>query len=300
MDIETLDLNLLVALDALLAERNVTRAARRLNLSQPALSARLKRLRDVFRDPLLTPARRGLAPTQRALELQAPLRAALDQLRGAVATGAAFDPASAELTVSIMASDAMQFAVLTPLAFALAEEAPGVRLSWRSVDAPGLPKLAERGDVDLALLTPDLAPPTLRMRPLLSEDYVAIVRRGHPRVGAALDLETFCALDHVVTSPLGGGFAGPTDVALAALGRRRRVGLSVSGFLVVPEIVARSDMIALAPERIARARADRLRLLAPPITVPGFEMAMVWHDRAHAHPAQRWLRERLLRIVAEG
>lgn len=300
MDSDRLDLNLLVALDALLAERNVTRAAKRLHISQPALSAQLNRLRDLFGDPLMIPAPRGVTPTARALDLQEPLHAALEQVRGVMAVGARFDPATAKLTVSLMGADATQYALLMPLALALASEAPGVRIAWRASEAQRAALLAERGEIDLAFLTPELAPPNMRMRALFDERYVCIARRGHPKVSGSIDLDTFCALEHVLTSPEGGGFHGPTDVALAAHGRERRVALSVPNFLMTPEVVARSDMIALAPERVARIQADRLQILEPPIPVPGFTIAMVWHDRVDAHPAQRWLRARIVRQVEEG
>lgn len=290
----SVDLNLLAALDALLAERNVTRAARRLNLSQPALSAQLARLRHLFGDPLLLPAQRGMVPTQRALELQDPLRRALEELRAVVAVGSAFDPAAAEFTVSVAASDYVQYAILMPLSAALAREAPGLRFAVRTLDAAGLAAQMERGEIDLAVMTPETAPEPLRRRVLFDERYVAIVRRDHPRVGETLDLDTFCALDHVIVSPRGGGFVGPADAALAAHGRSRRVVLSVPGFLIVPEIVERSDMVALVPGRVARDRAVRLRVLEPPVPVPGFSLAMVWHDRTTDHPAQKWLRARLL------
>lgn len=297
MDIERLDLNLLVTLDTLLAERNVTRAARRLNLSQPALSARLTRLREILGDPLLLPAQRGVVPTKRALELQAPLHEALEGVRRVVAEGAPFSPASAVATIAVAASDYGQYSILMPLASALRTEAPRIRIAWRTIDASALMAQTERGDVDLALMTPETAPELLRMRKLLHERYVAIVRAGHPAVQGEIDLDLFCSLDHVIVSPQGGGFTGPTDAALEAIDRNRRVVLSAPGFLVVPEIVARSDMIALVPYRIARDHTDRLQILAPPVPVPGFEIAMVWHDRTTAHPLQRWLRERIAAIA---
>lgn len=293
-----IDLNLLVALDTLLAERNVTRAARRLGLSQPALSAQLARLRVLFGDPLLLPAQRGMLPTLRALELQDPLHRALEGVRGVVAFGTGFDPAASQMTVSVAASDYGQYAVLLPLIGSLVHEAPGMRLALRALDAAGLSAQMERGEVDLALMTPETAPDTLRQRVLLAESYVTIARRDHHRIGAVLDLDTFCDLSHVVVSPAGGGFSGPTDQALAAHGRTRRVVLSASGFLMVPEIVAQSDLIALVPQAVARGREDRLRLCIPPLPVPGFTIAMVWHDRTSDHPAQRWLRERIRRLVS--
>jgi DNA-binding transcriptional LysR family regulator len=298
MDTSRLDLNLLVTLDTLLAERNVTHAARRLNLSQPALSARLTRLREILGDPLLIPAQRGMVLTQRALELQAPLHEALEGVRNVLTEGAPFEPFSAEATVAIAASDYVQYSVLIPLATALRTEAPKVRIVWRVIDASTLTAQMERGEVDLALTIPESAPETLRMRELYREQYVTIARTDYPLVQGNVDLDLFCALDHVVVSPQGGGFVGPTDVALEAVGRRRRVVLSAPGFLIVPEIIAHSDMISLVPRRIARDRSDRLQIMEPPITVPGFEMAIVWHDRTTTHPVQRWLRERIAAIVS--
>lgn len=294
-----IDLNLLVALDALLAERNVTHAARRLNLSQPALSAQLARLRDLFGDPLLLPAQRGMLPTQRARELQDPLRRALDEVRSVLVAGSRFDPAQATFTARIAASDYTQQAILLPLRHALAHDAPGMSFAFRAIAAGDLVAQMERGDVDVALMVPETAPERLRARVLFAERYVAIVRRDHPAVGPELDLDTFCALDHVVVSPQGGGFVGPADAALAAHGRTRRVAMSVPGFLIVPEIVAGSEMIALVPERLARQGGARFRILEPPVPVPGFDIAMVWHDRTTDHPAQRWLRARLRAQAAE-
>lgn len=288
-----LDLNLLTALEALLAERNVTRAARRLNLSQSALSAQLARLRVLLGDPLLLPAQRGMIPTQRALDLQEPLHRALEQVRAVVAVGTAFDPATSALTVSIAATDYIQYAVLMPLVAALTREAPGMRLAFRVLDAAVLASQMERGEVDMALMTPDTVPDHLRLRKLFDERYVAVVRPGHPGVGAVLDLESFCALGHILVSPDGGGFSGATDAALAAHGRARRVAVSAASFLIVPEMVERSDLIAMVPERLVRDRGGRLRVLEPPLPVPGFAIALAWHDRSNAHPAQRWLRTRL-------
>lgn len=293
MDIDRLDLNLIVTLDVLLAERNVTRAARRLNLSQPALSARLNRLRDIFGDPLLLPASRGMVPTQRALELREPLHYALEGVRQAVAQGVPFDPLTAVATLAISGADYVQYSVLMPLARALRQEAPGIRFAWRTLDVAALGAQMERGEADLALMMPEGAPEALRTTTLYRERYVVIVRKDHPRVRQSIDLDLFCELDHVVVSPRGGGFEGPADLILEAAGRSRRIVLSTPGFLVVPEIVARSDMIAVVPERIARDPTDRLQVMEPPIPIPGFDIAMVWHDRSTTHPTQQWLRTRI-------
>lgn len=286
------DLNLLLALEALLAERNVTRAAARLNLSQPALSAQLRRLRQVFGDPLLVPARRGVIPTQRALELQAPLHEALRALRSVVAERVHFDPSKVELTVAIAASDYVQCAMLDHIV-QIQREAPKLRLSWRQLHALELVGQMERGEVDLAIMTPNTAPKQLLTRPLFDERYVVIARHGHPIVEGAIDIDQLCALTHVAVSPRGGGFSGPTDAALSAIGRQRRVSQSTASFMIVPELVARSDQIALVPERLVRGKSHDLQILKPPIDVTGFSMGLVWHERSDVEPAQVWLRSQL-------
>ncbi|HTH99558.1 MAG TPA: LysR family transcriptional regulator [Acidisoma sp.] len=299
MDTSQIDFNLLVTLDTLLAERNVTHAARRLNLSQPALSTRLARLREIFDDPLLIPVQRGMVPTQKAMELQPRLHEALEAVRQVVVTDSAFDPSRAKATVNIAASDYTQSALLLPLIRALRDEAPGLRVAWRGLDLTTLRVQMERGAVDLAITRPETAPDQLRMRMLCHEDYVLIARSGHPVVTGRIDLDLFCILDHVIVSPDGGGFTGPTDDVLAAMGRSRHVALSVPGFLVVPTIVARSDMIAVVPARIVRDEKERIQVLSPPVRVPGFELAMIWHDRTTTHPLQRWLRDRFAALVAK-
>ena len=297
MDTKTLDLGLLVTLEALLAERNVTRAARRLNLSQPALSARLTRLRETFGDPLLIPAQRGMVLTQRASELQQPLHEALERVRRVVEHGSPVDPASMQATLVIAASDYVQNALLARFSVALRADAPMIRIAWRALDVVALPTQFERGEVDLALAAPEHAPVAMRQRQLYEEDYAVIARHGHPSVQGGLDLDVFCALDHVVVSPQGGGFAGPTDAALEAIGRRRTVALSTPGFLIVPEIISRSDMIAIIPRRIAEGWSDRVQVTEPPLAIPGFVISSIWHDRTTNHPAQGWLRDRLAALA---
>lgn len=299
MDTKNLDLGLLGTLEALLAEQNVTRAARRLNLSQPALSARLARLREAFGDPLLIPAQRGMVLTQRAVELQQPLHEALEGIRRVVGDGTPADPVTMQATLVIAASDYVQYALLARFSVALRAEAPMVRIAWRALDVLALATQLERGEVDLALAAPEHAPAAMRQCRLYDEDYVVIARQGHPAVQSRLGLDAFCALDHVVVSPQGGGFTGPADAALEAVGRRRTVALSTSGFLIVPEIVSQSDMIALIPRRIAGGWSDRVQVLEPPLAIPRFIIASVWHDRTTNHPAQSWLRERLAALAEE-
>lgn len=295
-----LDLNLLVTLEALLAEQNVTRAASRLHLSQPAVSAQLARLRQLFDDPLLIPVQRGMTPTARALELLAPLRQALDQVRATVTTHQQFDPAHTELTVHIACTDYLQAAAVHPLMLRLSRDAPGVRLGVRHLDVAHLEEQMVRGDVDLALMTPHTAPPGLRTRPLFRERYVLAGRQGHPVLREGLAVEAFAALEHVVVSLRGGNFVTAVDHALAAMGHTRRVVLSAASFLSVPDVLRDSDLVALVPSRLLEGRRGAgLMCIEPPFPVEGFDVHMVWHERSHGHTAQRWLRDAVAQLLAE-
>jgi len=291
MDSSRLDLNLLVTLEALLVEQNVTRAAARLRLSQPAVSAQLSRLRDAFDDPLLIPAQRGMTPTAKAVELLAPLRLALDQVRATVASQEDFNPAKSSLTVTIACTDYLQSAVVKGVIAQLRAQAPGMRVALRNLDIAQLEAQMARGDVDVALMTPQVAPPALRTRHLFDEHYVLIGRIDHPGLTAPVTLEKFALLEHVVVSLQGGDFVTPVDDALAALGHRRNVVLSASSFLFVPEIVSGSDLVALVPMRLVQHRAGSLKLMACPFPLEGFDVGMVWHERSHGHSGHRWVRE---------
>lgn len=298
MDTKRLDLNLLVTLETLLVEQNVTKAAARLNLSQPAVSAQLNRLRHEFDDPLLIPAQRGMTPTAKAMELLDPLRQALDQVRATVVSHRNFDPAQAKLTVSIACTDYLQAVVVKPLVVELRMRAPGVRVALRNLDVPQLDAQMARGDVDLALMTPQAASPSLRTRHLFNERYVLIGRRKHPRLREGITVEEFAEMDQVIVSLDGGGFVTPVDRVLADLGHRRNAVLSAASFLFVPEIVSYSDLVALVPERLVRDRADKLMVIDCPFPVEGFAVGMVWHERCHGHGGQRWIREAIVSLMA--
>jgi len=294
LDLHRIDLNLLVSLDMLLAERNVTHAAQRLSISQPALSAQLRQLRDLFRDPLLLPAARGMTPTARALELQAPLREMLATLSSLVAERQPFDPAVADNTFRIAATDSIQAAVCVPLIARVRDFAPAVRVALFPADSPRLAEQLASGELDLAFSTPQSMPESLKTRPLYDETFLCLLRRGHPAGARPLDLDVFCGLDHVLVSPAGGGFAGVVDDVLAQLGRKRRVVASLTSFLVAPALVAESEMICTVPARLARRSGDALNILAPPCEVGAFSVAMGWHPRTDSDPAQKWLRDQAL------
>lgn len=298
MNTKRLNLNLLVTFETLLVEQNVTKAAARLHLSQPAVSSQLNQLRDLFDDPLLIPVQRGMAPTAKALELLGPLRQGLDQVRAALAAHRNFDPAKAKLMVAIACTDYLQAVVVKPLVLELRKKAPGVCVAVRNLDLSQLAAQMERGEVDLALMTPQVAPPTLRARHLFEERYVLIGRRNHPRLRASITLEEFAGLEHVIVSLRGGDFATPVDEALASHGLRRNVVLSAASFLFVSDIVSQSDFVGLVPERLVRDRLERLKVVEPPLPVQGFAVGMVWHERGHGHSGQRWVREALAVLMS--
>jgi len=299
MDIRNVDLNLLVALDALLAERSVSRAALRLHLSQPATSALLARLRELFGDPLLLRSARGMLPTPRAMELLGPIRQVLDQVDAIVKPRAAFDAASAIYTFTLSASDYVEYALLPMLADYLEHKAPGVRLQVRPLDLQLVAKQMETGEVDLCITGLQNALPGLHVRPLYRERMVSVVRRNHPEIGASLTLDQFCSLEHIQVWVRGSGFNTRIDEALAALGRKRHARLAVPHFLLVPEMVARSNMISALPERLARGYAKQLRILEPPVQIEGFTVGEMWHARNELDTAQRWLREVLLELAQD-
>lgn len=298
MDTSRVDLNLLVTLEALLAEKNVTKAAARLHLSQPAVSAQLNRLRDVFEDPLLVPAHRGMTPTAKALGLLVPLRQALDQLRNTLHSHQDFFPGQARLTVTVACTDYVQAAVVLPLMLALRQRAPGVRVAVRHLNPALLEQQLAHGEVDLVIASPGDAPPHLRARHLFDETYVLIGRRNHPRLKIGLKIEEFVQLDQVIVSPAGGGFTTPIDDALAALGHQRRVVMSAASFLFVPQMVATSDLVALVPRRLLRSQLDRLEVIEVPWLAERFNVCLIWHERGHGCAGQRWIRELIVELTA--
>lgn len=290
-DLRTLDLNLLKTLDALLDERSVTRAAARLSLTQPAVSGMLTRLRDNFGDPLFIRAPHGMVPTLRAQQLAPVVKQILNDIN-MLLQPARFDPLTADFTFTLAATDYALKAVVVPFIAALKVRAPNIRVRVIPVEPERLTAQFEQGKIDLALLTPSTTPGDLHSRTLYKERYVCMLRADHPDARAPLSLDRFCALEHILVSYEGESFWGVTDDALAKVGRKRRVGLSVSSFLVLPEVLAVSEMIAVVPSRLASARAS-ICVQEPPVAIHGFTKSMAWHERTHRDPAQQWLRELL-------
>ena len=290
-----MDLNLLLCLHALLEERSVSRAAVRAGLSQPAMSRALARLRDHLDDALLVRNGRGMSATRRAEALALPLRALLGDLDGLLGNRPTFTPASAERVFRIGTADYGAAVLIPPLLARVAREAPGVVVEVHPVpdDVGGA---LESGRLDVAVIPRRAAIAGLVWRHLFAEHFVCVVRGGHPRAGRKpLTLDDFCALGHIVVVPSGRP-GSPVDDALARRGRKRHVVLRLPSFLVAPMVVASSDLVVTTPARLAERFAGLpLVTHVPPLAIPGFRVALGWHERHRGEPGHVWFRG----IVAE-
>lgn len=292
MDIRRLDLNLLVALDVLLDECSVTRAAARLSMSQPALSSALQRLRTLFEDPLFTRAQRGLVPTARARELAEPVKRVLRDAE-TLMRPSTFDPAVATREVRIATTDYMLVSVVVPFLEYLQEAAPGVSLAVRSLEFPDIPGRLARGDLDMGITIPEFAAPELHSRFLYTDRYVGAVRKDHPISEEGVTIDEFCSFPHTLVVPTGGSARGPVDDALATLGTQRTVRISVPSFLALPYVLRRTDLVAIGPERLFRGMTLDLRLFDIPVPIASFDVIAVWHPRVHNDAGHRWMRHKL-------
>lgn len=294
------DLALLGSLDVLLEEANVTRAAERLHLSQPALSAQLARLRELTNDALLVPAKhgRGMTPTARALAIREPLRAALHELHAALARGMDFDPARDSRSFQILASDNGFVMVGLDLVRRIASRAPHVQLAFHTVPADTAGAWLANGKADLLIAADFSTPADARRQQLLSERYVMAQRKAHPRGLAPPDLDAYCALGHVIVSGDGGNFHGFMDDVIARHGRTRNVAVSVQQYHLAPLVIEATDYVCALPERFLQRFSDRLDLLPLPVEVGGFGLTAAWHPRHDADAAHSWLRNELFAAAA--
>lgn len=301
MDFHGIDLNLLVAFDALMSERNVTRAAAQVGVSQPAMSAALSRLRRLFNDPLFLRSAAGLLPTPRARDLAEPLSQALKQIESTLLRKTQFAPAQATLTFHAGLSDYPAFVLLPPLLQGVCKEAPRVSLSIHAFnDRNDAVELLHAGAIDAAIgVAPTHADSRILSRAILRDEFVTIVSRDHPASRRGMDMKTFLALPHVLASPEGDRH-GIVDQALAQQGRKRRVALTLPEMFAVPAIVARTHMTATVMKRVALCSPAfrRLVLFPPPVVLPAIEFHLIWHRRSDTSPAQRWLRELIATTAA--
>lgn len=290
------DLNLLTALDVLLAERSVTVAARRMGLSVSAMSRTLTRLRSATGDPLLVQAGRSLVPTPYAEQLAGRVRAVAQEARSVLAPASAnMEPASLDQTFTIRANEGFVALFAPALIVVVAEAAPQVRLRL----APKPDKVAtplREGAIDLEIGTAGTSAPEMRSRLLFRDRFVGAARQDHPLLAEPITPERYAACGHVVASRRG-AWAGPVDAALHDLGLRRSVVAVVPGFLDALNVAHRSDLLALVPLSCfwkGEMMVGTLQQFDLPVPTPELAISAMWHPRLDADPGHRWLRGKLV------
>lgn len=299
-----LDANLAVALDALLAEQSVTRAAARLHTSPAAMSRTLARLRRVLQDPLLVRAGQTMVPTPRAQELREEAAAVVRSLAALLSPGTGVDPAGLRNTFTLQAADLVGSALAPGLLRLAGREAPGVSFRVLAEELEAGPALRD-GRIDLEVGSIDHVDPETRVEELAELRMVAAVRPGHPLLEGELTPARLAAAEHVAVSRRG-RFGGPLDTALAERGLRRRVGVVLPGHLAAMTLAARSDLVCLVPAALPGAAASPLthdaealglHLLDIPLPLPPLTIGMAWHPRHTADGAHHWLRRAVRRAL---
>jgi DNA-binding transcriptional LysR family regulator len=301
---QVIDANLAVALDALLSEESVTRAAARLHTSPAAMSRTLARLRRILQDPLLVRAGQGMVPTPRALALRDEAATVVRRLGALLTPGDGVDLTELRITFTLQTADLVGAALAPGLLALVRQEAPGITLRFRPEELEAGPAIRD-GRIDLEVGSIDHVDPETRVEELVTLRMTAAVRPGHPLTRGRLTPARFAAAEHVVVSRRG-RFTGPVDTALAQLGLQRRVSAVLPGHLPAMSLAARSDVVALAPAALEgsdpsplteAATGLGLHLLDIPLSLPPLTIGMAWHPRHAADGAHRWLRDAVRRTV---
>ena len=307
-----LDLNLLRVFDEVMTERSLTRAAHKLSLTQPAVSNALQRLREALGDDLMKRSGQEMSPTPRALALWPAVREALGQLEGALVPGQ-FVPAQASNTFILAMADATAAKLMPGLLAAMDQTAPGVSIRVVPLTTRDPRRLLEDETLDLAIgyFPATMADLTARIQSgaavafsherLYSGEYVCVMRRDHPLAKEALTLANFCAARHLLVSFSGRPF-GFVDEALAAIGQKRRIVLTVNQFFTAGKLVAGSNLLTVLPRHFVNATgiADQLVLRELPFAMPLVHVDALWHHRVHRLTAHQWLHKTLVGIGASA
>jgi DNA-binding transcriptional LysR family regulator len=299
-NLSRLDLNLLVAFDALLTERSVTRAAARIGLGQSAMSHNLARLRTLFGDELLTRAAEGMRPTPRALALADPVRVTLAQIQAAVLQREAFDPSTANRSFRIGLADSIEVAVIPGLIARLQRTAPSVSLRLRPIDRLTVLEDLDTGRLDLGIGVFDQGQIHHKRRALYTDNFLCLFNPAQVNVVPPLSLEDYLSVPHVLTSLTDDGH-GAVDDALAKLKLKRSIALITPGFLAVPFVVRRAPVITTMPSKLARyfAEAFGLATSPPPVELPTFTISLLWHASYDHDPGHVWLRQTVVGLASE-
>ncbi|HJV87727.1 MAG TPA: LysR family transcriptional regulator [Noviherbaspirillum sp.] len=304
MSFLTLDLNLLRVFDAVMTEQNLTRAANRLAMTQPAVSNALRRLRDALGDELLIRTAHGVKPTPRAESLWPAVRRALAALEEAISPDEHFDISTAQNTFRMAMADATAALWLPSLVRSIEREAPGLTIRMVPLTTREPRPLLLRGDIDLAVgffpgvvaqLTGGQASVSpIRHEQLYSGRYVCVMRKHHPLAKKELTIDDYCGSNHLLVS-FSGRAHGLVDEALAKIGRERRILLTVNQFFTAGRVVATSDLITVLPRHLIASTGITGALVTKelPFSLPNVHVDMLWHERDTRNPAHKWLRDHL-------
>lgn len=307
INFRTLDLNLLRVFDEVMAERNLTRAAEKLSITQPAVSNALRRLREVLGDDLVVRSGQGVQPTARALALWPSVRTALAQLQQSLAPGV-FDPASANTTFVLAMADATGATLIPPLVEIMEREAPGVSVRVVPLTTRDPRQLLDDETADMAVgyFPAVMADLTARAQSdsvvahestrLYDGEYVCVMRQDHPLAQAPLTLDLYCAARHLLVSFSGKPY-GFIDEALTAIGRERRIVLTVNQFFTAGRVVATTDLLTVLPRHFVGVASLKSELVWRPLPMPlpTVHVDTLWHRRRRHDPAHRWLRDAMAR-----
>ena len=294
---QSIDLNLLVALDALLTDRSVTKAAERLNLSPPAISRTLGRIRHVFKDPILVRAGRNMAPTPRAEEIREDVHRVVELARALMRQESDLDLAQLERVFTVRTSDALTLMLAPRLMALIRASAPGVQLRFAPEGEEDVEALRDgRIDIDVGVIGE--MGPEVRLQALFRDHYAGVVRKGHPLAQGPVTPERFAACEHIAVSRRGRGY-GPIDVQLEALGLSRAVVVITASVPEALMLAASSDLVASVPEGFANATQQGLCVFPLPVQTDSITISQAWHPRFEADKAHKWLRACLRQVLAK-
>ncbi|MBK47893.1 MAG: LysR family transcriptional regulator [Pelagibacteraceae bacterium] len=297
MNIALVDLNLLIVFDAVMREQHVTKAAKRIGMTQPAVSNALNRLRYIAKDDLFIRSHDGVIPTARAIELGPPIRQAISLVENAF-DPTTFDPKNSNDTFNIAISNYTASILFPKLAEILEKEAPNIDVRSKQLGDVDLLKELEAANIDFIIAGQQLAEPeNFISSPLYDEDFVCVMRKGHPFAKKSkLTLKEFAQSKHLMVATTGKAF-GFVDYLLETKGLKRRVAMTVNQFLVAPAIIRQSNMVLTVSRRVAeKFRLDSVKVFPLPLPTNPLRLKIIWHKRSDANSGNKWIREKIINI----
>ncbi|AQQ69052.1 LysR family transcriptional regulator [Microbulbifer agarilyticus] len=297
MNPHRIDLNLFVVIDTIYRERNLTRAAEQLHLTQPAVSNALGRAREALNDELFVRTPQGMQPTVFTEAIIAQVKSGLQQLHQSATSNVTFDPASAEKTIRLSMNDLTETMLLPALVERLQQAAPNMQVESYNVPREQLERELASHSLDFAIDVPIMGNTQLQQHPLGKDHFVCMLRRDHPQITDTLTLDDYLALQHIHISSRRSG-PGLVDLQLNKLGRRRKITLRAQHYRIAPMIVETSNLALSAPSSFAsRYNVDCFDL---PFPVPKIESCLLWHKNAEQDPAHQWLRDLIIETLDAG